>query len=77
MACHFLLSIVLVTNAVVLHHRASAEEFAPRFGAGSRDAHVSEGAHELVEIDVPTLRRDVDTPDDLRRAEAHWHALQR
>lgn len=46
----------------------SAEEFAPRFGAGSRDAHVSEGAHELVEIDVPTLRRDVDTPDDLRDA---------
>lgn len=45
-----------------------AEEFAPRFGAGSRDAHVSEGAHELVEIDVPTLRRDVDTPDDLRDA---------
>jgi 2-phospho-L-lactate/phosphoenolpyruvate guanylyltransferase len=46
----------------------SAEEFAPHFGAGSRDAHVSEGAHELVEIDVPTLRRDVDTPDDLRDA---------
>lgn len=44
------------------------EDFAPRFGHGSRDAHVSDGAHEVVEIDVPTLRRDVDTPDDLRDA---------
>lgn len=44
------------------------EDFAPRFGHGSRDAHVSDGAHEIVEIDVPTLRRDVDTPDDLRDA---------
>lgn len=35
-ACHFLLSIVLVTNAVVLHHRASAEEFAPGASSAAR-----------------------------------------
>jgi 2-phospho-L-lactate guanylyltransferase len=46
----------------------SPEDFAPRFGPGSRDAHLAEGAHEIVEVDVPTLRRDVDTPDDLRDA---------
>lgn len=46
----------------------ASEEFAPRFGHGSREAHVSDGAHEIVELDVPTLRRDVDTPDDLRDA---------
>ncbi len=46
----------------------AVEDFAPRFGRGSRDAHVTEGAHEIVEVDVPTLRRDVDTPDDLRDA---------
>lgn len=40
----------------------------PRFGAGSRDAHVAAGLHEIREIDVPTLRRDVDTPADLRDA---------
>lgn len=39
--------------------------FVPRFGAGSREAHLAEGAHEIVEVDVPTLRRDVDTPGDL------------
>lgn len=46
----------------------SLETFTPRFGSGSREAHVAAGAHDLVEIDVPTLRRDVDTPDDLRDA---------
>lgn len=39
--------------------------FSPRFGTGSRDAHAADGAHEIVEVDVPTLRRDVDTPADL------------
>lgn len=46
----------------------SAETFAPRFGDGSRDAHLLQGAHELGELDVPTLRRDVDTPEDLADA---------
>ncbi|MFZ5849560.1 MAG: 2-phospho-L-lactate guanylyltransferase [Actinomycetota bacterium] len=44
------------------------DSFVPRFGAGSREAHLLEGAHEVVEIDVPTLRRDVDTPADLAAA---------
>lgn len=47
---------------------ASAEEFLPSFGPGSRRAHSAAGAHEIMEIDVPTLRRDVDTPDDLHDA---------
>jgi len=46
----------------------SLETFTPRFGGGSRTAHVEAGAHDLVDIDVPTLRRDVDTPADLRDA---------
>jgi 2-phospho-L-lactate guanylyltransferase len=40
----------------------------PRFGGPSRAAHLASGAHE---IDVPaldSLRRDVDTPDDLAAA---------
>lgn len=47
---------------------ASRELFLPRFGPGSREAHVREGAHEIVEVDVPTVRRDVDTPADLTAA---------
>ena len=47
---------------------ASREAFTPRFGHGSREAHVADGLHEIVEIDVPTLRRDVDTPADLETA---------
>jgi 2-phospho-L-lactate guanylyltransferase len=39
--------------------------FRPRFGLGSRDAHVAVGLHEIDAVDVPTLRRDVDTPGDL------------
>lgn len=46
----------------------SAEDFTPSFGPGSREAHLANGAHEVVEVDVPTLRRDVDTPADLREA---------
>lgn len=46
----------------------AAVDLAPRFGPGSREAHLADGAHEIVEIDVPTLHRDVDTPDDLRDA---------
>jgi 2-phospho-L-lactate guanylyltransferase len=47
---------------------AAGEDFTPRFGPASRKAHVAEGAYEIVEVDVPTLRRDVDTPADLREA---------
>ena len=44
---------------------ATADDLLPRFGQGSRDAHLSEGAAELDLADVPTVRRDVDTPADL------------
>ena len=46
----------------------SLEGFTPRFGPGSSEAHVSFGAGEIDELGLPTLRRDVDTPEDLRRA---------
>jgi len=44
-------------------YAAPASRFAPRFGPGSAAAH-REVAEEL-RLDVPTLRRDVDTIDDL------------
>ncbi|GLY66983.1 2-phospho-L-lactate guanylyltransferase [Amycolatopsis taiwanensis] len=40
----------------------------PEFGAGSADAHAGSGAIAL-HTAAPTLRRDVDTPADLARAE--------
>ncbi len=47
---------------------AAYDEFDPRFGPGSRDAHLDAGADELA--DVPeSVRRDVDDLDDLRAAE--------
>lgn len=55
-------------EGTTLFAAASPEAFEPQFGAGSRDAHRAAGAHEIVEVVVPTLRRDVDTPDDLRDA---------
>jgi 2-phospho-L-lactate guanylyltransferase len=45
-------------------------EFAPRFEGGSRARHAASGARELALEGVPGLRRDVDTPDDLREAVA-------
>lgn len=38
-----------------------------RFGPGSAAAHAADGAHRL-DLDLPRLRGDVDTPDDLARA---------
>ena len=37
----------------------------PRFGHRSRAAHVASGAIDLVDLDVPGMRRDVDTEVDL------------
>ncbi|WP_067819627.1 2-phospho-L-lactate guanylyltransferase [Actinomadura kijaniata] len=42
--------------------------FAPAFGGGSRAAHRARGARELLLDSVDSVRRDVDTPDDLRAA---------
>nr|WP_028847970.1 2-phospho-L-lactate guanylyltransferase [Thermocrispum agreste] len=43
---------------------APAGELDPHFGPGSARAHTESGAAP-VELTVPTLRADVDTPDDL------------
>jgi 2-phospho-L-lactate/phosphoenolpyruvate guanylyltransferase len=45
-----------------------AETFAPRFGSGSRQAHVDAGAYDLSGSAGPSVRHDVDTVDDLRAA---------
>jgi len=45
-----------------------AAGFAPRFGTASRRAHLEGGAHDLTSTAPPSLRRDVDTIDDLRAA---------
>lgn len=42
--------------------------FRPMFGGASRALHASAGAVELSFDGVPGLRRDVDTPEDLRAA---------
>jgi len=42
--------------------------FSPRFGAGSRQAHLDEGAYDVTADAGASLRRDVDTVDDLRAA---------
>jgi 2-phospho-L-lactate/phosphoenolpyruvate guanylyltransferase len=43
-------------------------EFRPLFGGASRARHAASGAVELAFDDTTGLRRDVDTPDDLRAA---------
>jgi 2-phospho-L-lactate guanylyltransferase len=43
-------------------------EFVPAFGTDSRARHREGGAHELALDDVPSVRRDVDTIEDLRIA---------
>jgi len=44
---------------------ATVAGFTPRFGAGSAAAHRRAGVVELSALDVPSLRRDVDTSADL------------
>ncbi|MFC4060723.1 2-phospho-L-lactate guanylyltransferase [Planomonospora corallina] len=43
-------------------------EFTPGFGGRSRERHLGRGAKELCLAGVDSVRRDVDTPDDLRAA---------
>jgi 2-phospho-L-lactate guanylyltransferase len=55
-------------SGTTLYAAGPAAAFSPRFGPGSRDRHLAGGA---VELDLPGmagLRRDVDTPADLRSA---------
>lgn len=42
--------------------------FSPAFGSGSRARHAAQGARELALDGIDSVRRDVDTPDDLRAA---------
>ncbi|MEV8633472.1 2-phospho-L-lactate guanylyltransferase [Streptosporangium sp. NPDC051023] len=42
--------------------------FAPGFGGESRERHLRRGAKELCLDGIDSIRRDVDTPDDLRAA---------
>ncbi|MGH3509089.1 MAG: 2-phospho-L-lactate guanylyltransferase [Nocardioidaceae bacterium] len=44
------------------------ELFTPAYGGSSRGVHLRAGAVELPADDLPTLRRDVDTPADLEAA---------
>jgi 2-phospho-L-lactate/phosphoenolpyruvate guanylyltransferase len=43
-------------------------EFCPQFGGASRARHAASGAAEITGAGLAGLRRDVDTPDDLRAA---------
>ncbi|GAA4865496.1 2-phospho-L-lactate guanylyltransferase [Kitasatospora terrestris] len=55
------------TGTVLLACRPGAP-LSPAFGPTSRRDHASGGARELAVADVPSVRRDVDTPDDLAEA---------
>ncbi|MEV6106566.1 2-phospho-L-lactate guanylyltransferase [Streptomyces sp. NPDC051940] len=47
---------------------APATDLAPSFGGASRARHLASGATELCLWDVETVRRDVDTPENLEEA---------
>jgi 2-phospho-L-lactate guanylyltransferase len=53
-------------TGTTLYTAPSLEGFAPRFGLRSRQAHLDAGAVEVAA--PPSVRRDVDTIDDLRDA---------
>jgi 2-phospho-L-lactate guanylyltransferase len=69
-ARHFASAFVADTggDGTTLLASATGSVFVPRFGTGSAAAHRLGGAAELTTLDVPSLRRDVDTPADLREA---------
>jgi 2-phospho-L-lactate/phosphoenolpyruvate guanylyltransferase len=55
-------------DGTTLYTAAPGVAFRPAFGLASRARHAAGGAIELGLTDVPGLRRDVDTPADLRGA---------
>jgi len=57
-------------DGTTLYTAAPGAAFRPAFGLASRARHAAGGATELEPGDVPGLRRDVDTPADLRGAAA-------
>ena len=57
-------------DGTTLYTAAPGAAFRPAFGGASRSRHAAGGAAELDLDAVPGLRRDVDTPADLRDAVA-------
>ena len=57
-------------DGTTLYTAAPGAAFRPAFGLASRARHAAGGATELELEDIPGLRRDVDTPADLRDAAA-------
>jgi 2-phospho-L-lactate guanylyltransferase len=55
-------------SGTTLYTAGPTAAFCPRFGPGSRQQHRAGGAVELDLPGLPGLRRDVDTPADLRSA---------
>jgi 2-phospho-L-lactate guanylyltransferase len=55
-------------DGTTLYAAAPGGSFRPAFGLASRARHAAGGAVELTLDGIPGLRRDVDTPADLRRA---------
>jgi 2-phospho-L-lactate/phosphoenolpyruvate guanylyltransferase len=53
-------------DGTTLYTAAPGVAFRPAFGLASRARHAAGGAIELGLTDIPGLRRDVDTPADLR-----------
>ena len=56
-------------TGTTLYATRKVQQFSPQFGPRSRAAHRAAGAVEL-DLQVPSVRRDVDTPVDL------WDALR-
>ena len=57
-------------DGTTLYTAAPGAAFRPAFGLASRARHAADGAVELGLDGIPGLRRDVDTPSDLRDAAA-------
>jgi len=57
-------------DGTTLYAAVPGRPFRPAFGLASRSRHAAGGAVELDLDGIPGLRRDVDTPDDLRGAVA-------
>jgi 2-phospho-L-lactate/phosphoenolpyruvate guanylyltransferase len=55
-------------DGTTLYTAAPGAAFRPAFGLASRARHAAGGAAELALDGIPGLRRDVDTPSDLRGA---------
>lgn len=55
-------------DGTTLYTAGPGTAFRPAFGLASRARHAAGGAAELTLDGIPGLRRDVDTPDDLRGA---------